>query len=131
MTLTASLFRIPAACAVIALGVIPAARSAAHLHLVRSEPSANDTVAAAPAALKFWFSERPELAVTSVKLTTAAGAAVALAPLAADTGKTAPVVASVRGKVAAGTYDVAWRTTATDGHPSSGHFAFVVTPAAH
>jgi methionine-rich copper-binding protein CopC len=98
----------------------------AHLHLLRSEPAANDTVATAPAALKLWFSERPELAITTVKLTTSDGARVALAPLVVDTGAKGPLVATIRGGIAKGTYEVTWRTTATDGHMASGHFDFVV-----
>jgi methionine-rich copper-binding protein CopC len=99
----------------------------AHLHLLRSEPAANDTVATAPAAIKFWFSERPELAITSVKLTTSAGSSVPLAPLVVDTGAKGPLVATIRGPIAKGSYEVTWRTTATDGHPASGRFDFVVS----
>jgi methionine-rich copper-binding protein CopC len=102
-------------------------QTSAHLHLLRSEPSANDTVATAPAALKFWFSQRPELAVTTVKLSTSAGAPVPLAPLAVDSGANGPLVAGLRGPIAKGTYMVTWRTTATDGHPASGRFDFVVS----
>lgn len=109
------------------LAIVALFTSSAHIHLMRSQPSANDTVATAPAALRFWFSERPELAVTMVKLTSAAGTSVALAPLAVDTGANAPLVAAVKGAIAAGKYSVMWRTTATDGHPASGHFDFVVT----
>jgi copper resistance protein C len=110
------------------LALVALFTSSAHIHLMRSQPSANDTVATAPAALRFWFSERPELAVTTVKLTSAAGTAVALAPVAVDTGgASAPLVATVRGAIAPGTYSVMWRTTATDGHPASGRFDFVVT----
>jgi methionine-rich copper-binding protein CopC len=99
----------------------------AHIHLMRSQPQANETVATAPTALRFWFSERPELAVTTIKLTDASGTLVALAPLAADTGASGALVAAVRGQVAAGRYEVSWRTTASDGHPSSGRFDFVVS----
>jgi copper resistance protein C len=136
MTLQSRSLRLLAACAAVAGGAILAPRntaaagnqSAAHLHLLKSEPKANDTLAAAPSALKFWFSEPPELAVTSVKLTTADGAAVPLAPLASGgTGKDAPIVAAIRGPVSAGHYSVAWRSTAADGHPSSGRYDFVVT----
>jgi len=101
--------------------------TSAHLHLLRSEPSANDTVATAPAAIKLWFSERPEVAVTTVKLATASGTAVQLAPLAVDSGAHAPLVAAVRGQIAKGAYTVTWRSTAMDGHPSSGSFNFVVS----
>jgi methionine-rich copper-binding protein CopC len=108
------------------LALVALFTSSAHIHLMRSQPSANDTVATAPSALRFWFSERPELAVTTIKLTSAAGAAVPLAPLTVDTGDNAPLVATIRGGIAPGTYSVMWRTTATDGHPASGHFDFVV-----
>jgi methionine-rich copper-binding protein CopC len=101
--------------------------SNAHLHLLRSQPAANDTVAAAPAALRFWFSERPELAITSVKLASSNGTAVELAKLAVDTGANGPLVAAVRGQIAKGTYTVTWRTTAMDGHPANGTFNFVVS----
>jgi methionine-rich copper-binding protein CopC len=101
--------------------------SSTHIHLRRSQPAANDTLAAAPTALRFWFSERPELAVTMVKLTSAAGTSVSLAPIAVDTGANAPLVSAVRGQVPAGTYAVSWKTTATDGHPASGTFNFVVS----
>ena len=99
----------------------------AQLHLLRTQPAANDTVATAPTAIKFWFSERPELAITTVKLTTAAGTPVPLAPLTVDTGANAPLVAALRGPIPKGTYMVAWRSTAMDGHPASGHFDFVVS----
>jgi methionine-rich copper-binding protein CopC len=104
--------------------------AARHLHLERSEPAANDTVASAPAAVRLWFSEQPELAVTTIRLSAAAGAAVALAPLTRDTGATAPVVAPLRAHPAAGTYNVWWRSTARDGHVSTGQFQFVIAASA-
>ncbi len=100
--------------------------AARHLHLERSEPAANDTVVSAPAAVRLWFSEQPELAVTTIRLSAAAGAAVALAPLTRDTGATAPVVAPLRAHPPAGTYNVWWRSAARDGHVSTGQFQFVI-----
>jgi len=97
-----------------------------HLHLERSEPAANDTVASAPAAVRLWFSEQPELAVTTIRVSAAGGSAIALAPLTRDTGATAPVVASLRAHPAAGAYTVWWRSTARDGHVSTGQFQFVI-----
>ncbi len=90
------------------------AASARHLHLERSEPKANDTVASAPAAVRLWFSEQPELAVTTIRLTAAGGTPVSLAPLTRDTGATAPVVAPLRAHPAAGAYTVFWRSTARE-----------------
>jgi methionine-rich copper-binding protein CopC len=116
------------------LGGTPAAprqlsRSLRHLHLERSEPAANDTVASAPAAVKLWFSEQPEIAVTTIRLSATGGSAISLAPLTRDTGATAPVVASVRGHPGAGAYTVWWRSTARDGHVSTGQFQFVIGAA--
>jgi copper transport protein len=103
-----------------------ATATARHLHLERSEPKANDTVASAPAAVRLWFSEQPELAVTTIRLTATGGTPVSLAPLTRDTGATAPVVAPLRAHPAAGAYTVFWRSTARDGHVSNGQFQFVI-----
>ena len=103
-----------------------ATETARHLHLERSEPKANDTVASAPAAVRLWFSEQPELAVTTIRLTATGGTPVSLAPLTRDTGATAPVVAPLRAHPAAGAYTVFWRSTARDGHVSNGQFQFVI-----
>lgn len=74
-----------------------------HTHLTKSEPSANDTLAVAPRALRLWFSEKVELPVTTVKLTDAAGAAIEVAPLARpDTGEQAPIVAALSKSVTPG-----------------------------
>ncbi len=101
-----------------------------HTHLVKSEPAGDDTLAKSPRAIRLWFSEQVELPVTTVKLTSAGGARVALAPLARpDTGQAAPVTAMLNAPLAAGSYDVTWSTAAKDGHPASGKFSFVVKAA--
>jgi methionine-rich copper-binding protein CopC len=98
-----------------------------HLHLVRSQPAANDTLSKAPGAIRLWFSSPPEMAITTVHLTTVAGAAVPVGPATRDKADTAPVVAPVTGTVAPGAYLVVWRTSAADGHMSSGQIPFVVS----
>lgn len=97
-----------------------------HLRLERSEPAANDTVATAPTAVRLWFSEQPELAVTTIRLSATGGSAIALAPLTRDTGASAPVVAPLRAHPGVGAYTVWWRSTARDGHVSNGQFQFVI-----
>lgn len=81
---------------------------------------------APPTSVRLWFSQPPELAVTTVKVTgpRPRATAVALAPLAR--GDSALVVAPVKGVMAPGTYTVAWRTMAKDGHVARGTFAFTV-----
>ena len=105
----------------------PARTAFFHAHLVKSDPAANDTLAAAPKAMRFWFSERVDLPVTRVKLVNASGVAMKLSAVTrSDTAVAAPVVVGVLGALGAGTYTVHWSTAAADGHPQKGEFVFVV-----
>jgi methionine-rich copper-binding protein CopC len=113
---------------------IPVAASAAamHLKLLRSEPLANSTLAASPASVKLWFSQRPELSVTSIKLQSGTGQTAverALAPLTHGTVAGAPVTAPVGAALAAGHYTIVWRTMARDGHVLNGAVPFDVASA--
>ena len=127
MTLTSQTRRAITAVATF-LGLITLSAWAApfHLHLLKSSPAANATVAAAPDSIRLVFSQTPELKVTSVKVTGPGSAAVPLAPLAS--ADSATVVAAVKGKMSAGAYTVTWRTMARDGHVAHGTFAFTVGP---
>ena len=84
--------------------------AAFHTHLKRSAPSNGAALGIPPKALELWFTERPELAATSVTLSTAGGSAIALAPLVMSDGSdTAAIVAGVRGTLAPGAYLIRWR----------------------
>lgn len=121
--------------AVAALGLtaLAAGPAAVHTHLERSEPGADSTVAVAPTEIKLWFSGPVQVRVTTVRLTGADSAAVALSAARMGTGTKAPVILDVLGTVAPGRYTVAWRTMSRDGHAVSGTFAFTLaapgTPA--
>jgi copper resistance protein C len=100
-----------------------------HVHLVKSEPANNDTLHTAPAAVKLWFTEDPELAITSVSLGMAMGPSVMPVSVSAvhrDAAPHSPVVADITGKVAPGAYTIAWKTAATDGHAAAGTITFVM-----
>ncbi len=98
-----------------------------HTHLKRADPANGAHLTAPPAAIRLWFSEKPELAVTTVKLTRANGTSISLDPLKmTDATDTAAVVAGIKSPLPAGSYTVAWRVMARDGHPSRGTFSFVV-----
>jgi copper resistance protein C len=120
-----------AALAAVVLGVagLSAWRAPFHLHLVKSTPAANASVSTAPDSIRLWFSQAPELKLTTVKMTGPSSTAIALTPL--SKGDSALVVAGVKGKMAAGAYSVTWRTMSKDGHVVRGTFAFKVaaTPA--
>ena len=108
----------------IALLALAAWRTPFHLHLLKSLPAANATMSSAPESIRLWFSQPPELAVTSVKVTGPGSSVVPLAPLSG--GDSSLVVAPVKGTMAAGAYTVVWRTMAKDGHVARGTFAFKV-----
>jgi methionine-rich copper-binding protein CopC len=101
--------------------------AAFHTHLKRALPANGAHLTTAPTSIQLWFSERPELAVTTVKLKSARGSAVALGKLSmADASDTAAVVAPVTGTLAPGQYSVTWRVMARDGHPAHGTFGFTI-----
>jgi len=122
-----------AASALLALAMVPvlagAGAAALHLKLLRSEPLANATLTVSPVQVKLWFTQRPELAVTSIRLTSGRDAQVverALAPLARATAADAPITAPVGAALAPGHYEVRWRTMARDGHVLNGVIPFDV-----
>lgn len=118
------------------LAALPAALQATvlHLKLVRSAPVANSTVTTAPTEIRLWFSQRPELTVTSIRLRSGSGSAAverALAPLTRAPMAGSPIVAPVGAALAPGQYEVLWRTMARDGHVLNGSIPFTVGGAAH
>ena len=118
-----------AALAAIAITALAAGAWAApfHLHLLKSAPAANATITAAPDSIELWFSQEPEIKVTTVKVTGPGNATVALTPLAKR--DSAGVIAAVKGGMKTGAYTVTWRTMAKDGHVARGTFAFKVGAA--
>jgi methionine-rich copper-binding protein CopC len=109
-------------------GAMPAATF--HTHLKKSAPAAGDSLAAPPREVRLWFSEKPEVVVSNVAVSDAAGAAVTLGKLRADSSDATQLVASVTGAMKPGRYQVAWRTMGADGHPVRGTFDFVILAAA-
>ena len=125
--------RAAAALALIALPLAAAGAVAFHLKLNRSEPMANARLSASPTHVRLWFSQRPELTVTSVKIMSGEGATAverALAPLSRAAANGAPIVAPVGAALAPGHYEIAWRTMARDGHVLNGVIPFDVAATA-
>jgi len=109
--------------ALIGLLVLPAVASA-HALLISSNPPPGAGLAAAPAAVTATFSEPLNRPLSSVKLTTAGGAAVR-ATVASD-GETRLVLRPVH-RLARGVYELRWRTvSADDGHTAQGSYSFGV-----
>ena len=100
-----------------------------HVSLKKSSPAANDTLAASPKVISLWFSEKVDLAVTTVKVAGRDGAAAPLGKLARDATADAPVTAEVLKPLAAGPYTITWVVAGADGHPIKGTVNFVVKAA--
>lgn len=110
--------------AAIAVGLTPALLLA-HAKLLRSDPAANAVLAAQPSRISLWFSERPEPKFTVVQLLDSAGAAIVLGQPVLD-AKAMEISLDVPPNLPSGKYTISWRTAASDGHLSSGRFAFTL-----
>lgn len=97
--------------------------ASAHLALRRSDPDSTSRLEVPPAAIRLWFTQRPQLAFSRVTLVGPSGD-VALGTLAVDSGNV--LTASVTTRLPAGEYVVRWQTASADAHPIRGRFAFVV-----
>lgn len=109
--------------------VLPGAALAVHAHLTGSFPGKDEVVAEAPTEIRLTFSEKVELAISSIKVLGADSAEVRVGK-AARTDDTLTIAAPVLGALAPGEYAVIWRTASRDGHPIRGRYTFTVTAPA-
>ena len=118
--------RVVSAAFVAGLALAPArAESALHNKLLKSTPAANATVAA-PSSLTLWFTEKPELALSTLVLKGADSTAVKLGPIEAAAGEKNAMTAKVDGTLKPGNYVMQYKTVGTDGHPIRGAVRFTV-----
>lgn len=97
-----------------------------HSHLTKALPGINAEVAA-PTEVRLWFSEKPEVGLSSIKLLAADSSAVAVGAAKA-TDDTLSFVVPVTGAMKPGRYTVQYRTAGKDGHPVRGRYGFTVKP---
>lgn len=100
--------------------------SAFHLALKRSDPSKDSVVTKAPTAIRLWFTQKPEMAVTTISLLDAKAKKVEVAPPRLDAADETEVMVDVKGSVGPGVYTVQWKTSSRDGHAIRGTFTFTV-----
>jgi len=79
--------------------------------------------------IRLWFSEQPELSMTFGSLNDSAGKTFALSSAERQTSGQLGIAFHVLSALPVGRYTFSWRTAASDGHPSSGKFTFVVLAA--
>ena len=110
------------------IGIIPlllllaTGEAAAHALLDHAEPRVGNKVATAPREVTLWFTQKLELAFSTITVTNSAGQRV-------DTGKTrvsgSQMSVSLR-PGGTGTYHVTWRVLSVDAHTTDGSFTFQV-----
>ena len=103
------------------------AMALAHANLARSDPPMNADLQAAPAQVQLWFTERPELILTTVQVYNEQRQRVDQGPATVAPGDSLSLVERLQPSLPRGTYTVSWHTTsAEDGHVTGGAFAFGV-----
>src|SRR3982751_5602935 len=101
----------------------------AHARLLRSEPAGGSRIGSIQ-FIRLWFSERPEIALSSATLKNQSGQSFSLAAAVGNPNDPMQVSFAVTDSLPAGAYTLTWRTVASDGHPSRGAFGFIVLAAA-
>jgi len=118
-------FLVPVLIAVVAL----AAPSATHFAVVKSTPTANQSMAASPKRIQMWFSQSPAEGVSQLKLLAADKADIVVGKTVVDKA-TKSMYADIADPLKAGAYVVSWRAAGDDGHVQTGEIKFKVAPKA-
>ncbi|MFL5638230.1 MAG: copper resistance CopC/CopD family protein [Gemmatimonadaceae bacterium] len=98
----------------------------AHAHLKRSDPAAGSVVTNALLVIRLWFTERPELSMTSASLKDSDGKEIPMMLAEAGTSGDNEIHFRLSVPLSPGRYVLAWRAAASDGHPSRGSIGFTV-----
>jgi len=111
------------ALALLMLPVVAGAFAGAPLHtgLKRSEPAKDSRLTVAPTRVSLWFTARPQLAFSKMRLVGPMGD-MPLDTIVADTGDA--LHATIPRALVPGEYRVLWQTASADGHPIRGEFSF-------
>jgi methionine-rich copper-binding protein CopC len=100
--------------------------AAMHNHLLRAEPGIGGEVAGSPKELRLWFAQKPDPALTTIRLLGADSAAVPLGPV--TPAESASVRAPIASALPPGKYVVRWKTAGDDGHVIRGSYSFTRKP---
>jgi methionine-rich copper-binding protein CopC len=112
------------AIALAAVAILGAGQAAAHAALVKSNPTANATVAA-PKAISLTFSEALTPAFSGFDMSMSDGMKMKVKTKVSKDKKT--IMGSPTGKLMPGAYKINWHAAASDdGHKTSGTLAFTV-----
>ena len=101
-------------------------RVEAHAFLDHAEPAVGSRVTTAPSAIKLWFSEKLEPALSKVQVFTGDGKLVEKQTQKPG-ADTALAIVSVP-PLKPGKYKVVWKAVSVDTHVTKGDFSFEVVP---
>ncbi len=101
--------------------------AAFHLRLVKSLPGDGDVLSSAPPEIQLWFSQKPEMGLTTIRLLRPDSSKVETGPVAPADDSLA-VKAKIGSALVPGRYTVTWKTASRDGHVVRGSYDFMVVP---
>lgn len=101
-----------------------AAQASAHAKLESTTPAADSTVSS-PKTIQVHFSEAIETKLSSLKLTTSDGSAVAVMRMT-DVKDPATLSIMLNSTLKPGVYKATWNVVSDDGHKTHGTFTFTV-----
>jgi copper transport protein len=105
---------------------VSAAPAGAHALVKSSDPARDALLDKAPASVAITFTERPDPALSSIRVLTATGNEVQQGRPRAVPGKPSTLAVALK-QIENGVYTVAWRAVSrVDGHVTAGFFAFGV-----
>lgn len=108
------------------VALLAAGSASAHALPQSSDPSAGANLASPPTAVTITFGERPDPALSTIKVLDTTGNVVSTGPTSVVPTDARKLTVALR-PLTSGVYTVAWRTvSAVDGHLATGSFAFGV-----
>jgi copper resistance protein C len=94
----------------------------AHMHVQKTEPATDSTVAMAPKVVQVWFDQTPDMKVSKMTLTGPSGPVELEAPKVIDKS----LAAAIKGALADGAYTAGWQSAGDDGHLQKAEFKFTL-----
>ncbi len=104
----------------------PASLALEHFDLKQSAPEKDAHVMGSPSEVRLWFTQEPQEGSTSIRLVTSDGTEASTGDVVQDADDATVFSVPVQGKLADGTYTVAWRALGQDGHVVRDSFSFMV-----
>jgi len=108
-------------------GALLVTGAAMHLRLLKSTPSSGEIVTTMPTEIRLWFSQKPEVGLTTIKLLREDSTAIEMAKVV-PTDDSLSVRVPLDKALVPGTYIVSWRSVSKDGHAVRGSYNFNMIP---